>query len=839
MRHLSTDLRRRDRYYHHYHHYNQRYLHHYHHRWTSNNCNHKQVVDTNEIEDGRLLNNHQQSQRRFRQPHLPPLFYSIQNRNWEEVRRRATTHPHEILTYEDISGNTPLHVACRLDPPPEVVKCLVTAKNEVNKEGATPLHIASSSRCSKAVISVLIDNENEERKKKYNKKEAYAAGGGGVMALTKMGRAPIHYACMSFRGLDVDAFQVLVEATIRAGENYGEDDEEDQEDCNEDRKMPAKQIQNNKKSKNYGECNSKKKQKTKKKRGGILCRWKNLNSSSQVLKEGKCDIDNDTTIDDDSSFTISVGDYHNYDSDDDDDIESQASSIESNNSVCEGNPVTLRDATGQTPLGLLFRRYRERVRCVIKMVENSYLHSNNGHNIINNDRNGNDDEGENNGTANQNNNHATSAAQAVQADLGELWEKSRLIVGAMAEQQQRQRQRIQKNGTKTIFSPHSSLEEDEEEDFAALEAAAWAARRFRCGGGNCYQGGVIAEETTAAMNGQDIIPFHNANENKNKNIGTNEDKGEGHERRQKSTNRKEFRIVHASVGLTGYGCPPEMIRLALSVHPEQAREMDEDGNLPIHIAAVAQSATSSPDGDIVGDDDGNNGYASRFGLEVLKEGVTSTSLGTALSTTATVSSTTMLPVSDDISLTSEASSLFQPYTSSTKSFDKVIKILLRHYPESAHIPHGRTGRLPLMMAIETGRRTWEDGIKALLESYPAALESRVLEPKLYPSILSLISGGGGGSYCGATALDEGTGIASTTDSAAEAPNNSGGHRRWWSVRVLRRGNSIGSSCSSRYCVKDESGTSVGIGHKRNIGSGKLDPLFGLLKARPYVLSDAI
>eukprot|EP00957_Ditylum_brightwellii_P066004 5005444-Ditylum_brightwellii.AAC.1 len=82
-----------------------------------------------------------------------------------------------------------------------------------------------------------------------------------------------------------------------------------------------------------------------------------------------------------------------------------------------------------------------------------------------------------------------------------------------------------------IFSSHASLEEDKEEDFAALEAAAWAARHFCCGDGNCHQGGVIAEETTVTMNGQDIIPIHNADENKN--IGTNEDKGEGHKTRQK------------------------------------------------------------------------------------------------------------------------------------------------------------------------------------------------------------------------------------------------------------------------------------------------------------------
>ena len=43
--------------------------------------------------------------------------------------------------------------------------------------------------------------------------------------------------------------------------------------------------------------------------------------------------------------------------------------------------------------------------------------------------------------------------------------------------------------------------------------------------------------------------------------------------------RRKFRIVHASIGLTGYGCPLEMIRLAVSINPNQVREMDDEGNL--------------------------------------------------------------------------------------------------------------------------------------------------------------------------------------------------------------------------------------------------------------------
>uniref|UniRef100_A0A7S2MX27 Uncharacterized protein n=1 Tax=Helicotheca tamesis TaxID=374047 RepID=A0A7S2MX27_9STRA len=835
MRHLSTDLRRRDRHYHN----------HHNHRYNRHALNDYQRNSFESDEEDLFYSPSQRQQRRFRHPHLPLLFYAVQNRNWAEVVRRATSHPHEILTYEDLSGNTPLHIACRLDPTSDVIKSLLMAKNEVNKEGATPLHIASSSRCSKEVILALISEENEDEEWCCYKKDTN--GGGGAMALTKMGRAPIHYACMSFRGLGVDAFQVLLEATIRAGEDYDVDMEEE-EDCDEDRKMPAKPTQHKRTNKS-GE-GGKKNQKTKKKRG-ILSRWKNFNSNHE--EEERNETSDDVISDEDSSCDTDIEDYY-FDDD------SQTSSIDNNKSIYEGNPVTLRDVTGQTPLGLLFRRYRERVRFVIKMVENSYLRGRNGHNNANNNEN--DDTGNGNDTDNTaTNNDATAAAQAVQADLGELWEKSRLIVGAMAEQQQRHRQKNHKNGTQLLSSSFVSLEEEDEEDLIALEAAAWAARRFRRRAScdyekysnelddgvdrNYYQGKALEEEKASGLGNHDDFFYHSFGEhNKNNSDGNGEGEDSKHKEKNKCHHR-EFRIVHASVGLTGYGCPPEMLRLALSVHPEQAREMDEDGNLPLHIAAVARAAASSPEEDVIGDDDGNSSCAGKFGLEVLMEDTasTSTSLGTALLATTTTTASTVLS-SDDLSLNSEASSLFQPYTSSTKSFDKVIKILLRHYPESAQIPHGRTGRLPLMLAIESGRRTWHDGIKALLESYPAALESRVLEPKLYPSILSMIGGGGGGtginrSHGTITTIGERAEFVDAEESVAESSSNCNGQRRWWGVRVLRRGNGVGSNNGNRRRVVDDDGNDVGPGSKRCVVDGKLDPLFNLLKARPQVVSDAM
>ena len=78
------------------------------------------------------------------------------------------------------------------------------------------------------------------------------------------------------------------------------------------------------------------------------------------------------------------------------------------------------------------------------------------------------------------------------------------------------------------------------------------------------------------------------------------------------------------------------------------------------------------------------------------------------------------------------------------SFDKVIKLLLKQYPQAAQTPNGRSGRLPLVLADRAGNRTWNDGMKTLLKAYPPALFSGnkgLIPVKLYPYVLCLIGGG--------------------------------------------------------------------------------------------------
>jgi hypothetical protein len=78
------------------------------------------------------------------------------------------------------------------------------------------------------------------------------------------------------------------------------------------------------------------------------------------------------------------------------------------------------------------------------------------------------------------------------------------------------------------------------------------------------------------------------------------------------------------------------------------------------------------------------------------------------------------------------------------NFDTVIKMLLRQYPQAAQTPHGKSGRLPLVLAARAGHRSWGDGMKTLLRAYPPALFSGskgMIPVKLYPHALALIGGG--------------------------------------------------------------------------------------------------
>jgi ankyrin repeat protein len=382
-----------------------------------------------------------------------------------------------------------------------------------------------------------------------------------TLTLTKMGRSPLHYACLSYRGLGVEAFSVLLEATIDA----------------------FKQVNQ-------------------------LEALKQRGDNLKYKLQGDDTLTNQTSEQETESVKLSSNDV-------------EPTHEESNHTSHKSSAFTMLDQTGQSPLALLFQRYKERVRYVVKRVDSVLTPPHRG------DR--------------RPSQSSAQATAAIQADLGELWEKAKLIVGKMVQEQQDMKSYGDLWRNKCILdTPFPSL---------VLEPPT-----------------VYASSLTSSL-------FHSDSsikaEEKDCSII------------QKT---KKFRILHASVSLTGYGCPSEMICLALSVHPNEIQEMDEDGNLPLHIASIAPSF---------------------LGHEPL----------------ASSSSKTIKQMDVD-----------------PNPFDTVIRLLVRYYPAGAQVPNGVTGHLPLHLALDARQRTWKDGLLALMEAYPPALEGSSLELKLYPYILSML-----------------------------------------------------------------------------------------------------
>ncbi|GKY93623.1 hypothetical protein MPSEU_000329700 [Mayamaea pseudoterrestris] len=318
------------------------------------------------------------------------------------------------------------------------------------------------------------------------------------------------------------------------------------------------------------------------------------------------------------------------------------------------NVMTVRDSRGMTPLALLFGRYRQRVRRVITDIDAS--------------RAGNKDAPEH---------AALVSAMRVHRELGELWDKARRIVTRLTEA------RLEHEGTDAErYMPQATSPASDEEQKRAAE---WAYEQHR--GREPTEDDVLPVYVDVADRESSLSPVLN----------------------ETVSVARQFRIVHSSVGLIGYGCPPEMIRLAISIHPHQVSEMDEDGNLPLHIAAKASS------------------FLGRYN-DVMSANAAAAVIATNFS--------------DDASVVSETASFFSSITVSqtTNPFDKVIKMLLQHYPKAAETPQGETGQLPLIMAMKAGQRSWTDGIRTLLNAYPAALHrSKVIAPVLYPHVLALVT----------------------------------------------------------------------------------------------------
>jgi len=157
--------------------------------------------------------------------HPPILYEAALIGNWREILQRVQTHPHEV-SYQDKCKNTALHLACRRQPPANVIAALLRADSTASStslmnnngniisgrktvDGLTPLHFACYCGASEQVIDLLLSYKDTtlhatnytSTSSSHNQYQSfgYSPKYSKNALLDKRGRTPLHCACAGFR----------------------------------------------------------------------------------------------------------------------------------------------------------------------------------------------------------------------------------------------------------------------------------------------------------------------------------------------------------------------------------------------------------------------------------------------------------------------------------------------------------------------------------------------------------------------------------------------------------------------------------------------------------------
>ena len=129
--------------------------------------------------------------------------------DWKAVIKRALKHPEEASTWISTKGVNgvvrflPVHKACVLNPPVEVVEALISAypdgAKSYDQDGWLPLHCAAYYCASESITTLLIQ-----------------ANPAACKAKDEEGRLPLHYACM--KGSSREIVEKLVNACPKSAQ---------------------------------------------------------------------------------------------------------------------------------------------------------------------------------------------------------------------------------------------------------------------------------------------------------------------------------------------------------------------------------------------------------------------------------------------------------------------------------------------------------------------------------------------------------------------------------------------------------------------------------------------
>jgi len=128
--------------------------------------------------------------------HRTVLFRLLLKKDWSGAIKRAESHPEEAATWivtKGFNGNLrflPLHKACVLSPPAEVIEKLIIAYSEGSKcrdqDGWLPIHCACFYGACGKIITTLLNAHPK-----------------GTQIKDDEGRLPIHYACLKSASKEV------------------------------------------------------------------------------------------------------------------------------------------------------------------------------------------------------------------------------------------------------------------------------------------------------------------------------------------------------------------------------------------------------------------------------------------------------------------------------------------------------------------------------------------------------------------------------------------------------------------------------------------------------------
>ena len=192
-----------------------------------------------------------------------------------------------------------------------------------------------------------------------------------------------------------------------------------------------------------------------------------------------------------------------------------------------------------------------------------------------------------------------------------------------------------------------------------------------------------------------------------------------------------YRPLHAAAGV--YETPSKFVRLILLVHPQSAKEQDDDFNLPLHIAARATArrhrdrkgrATALRSVSLIGAGVVMQGNAAKVGAG---SGIGSAGNNGVYNDDFGRSTFTLLYNWDGHNSAQHGASGFavtrkKPVSALGSEPHTAIDDLMRAFPGAASVMD-ESGRYPLILAIESGK-LWETGIKPILDAYPQGLDNK-------------------------------------------------------------------------------------------------------------------